>query len=451
MKKLKKLIGLKKTDFDLYMKEHEDILKKQIHVRPARLIPMLKIGDEMALTSIFLSSLKLIKEFRYNLFKEIKFPKGGKSFYYTELGFPDSKFENRIDGLIINVSGGIIKDAVFFEMKSGPDDLKKDQIEDYINIAKEFEVKKLVTISNQFVSDPKESPIEKIKKPNNFELYHFSWTYIQTLAQILLFDNDENIEDEDQVSIMQEVVSYFEHPKSGLSGYSKMHNDWKIVCEKIQKNQKITKNDQEIKNAVRSWHQEEKDLALLMSRNLGAAIKSSVKKGGSLDDDIKKLIDNQTLNGYLIIKDAFSKIEIDLDFNKKAVTLSAILIPPLDKKNTGKVSYLLKQLDKCKRNEGALYEEVSNEIYIKPYFKGSRSQDNYSLMEIRNVDFKNHNDIQKFEILMIKNFKNNFSSTKGFVNELEESTLKYYESIIQHLSNWKKPPPKVDNFNNTAS
>jgi hypothetical protein len=116
MKKLKKLVGLKKTDFDLYMKNHEGILPIQIYVRPARLIPMLKIGDEMALTSIFLSSLKLVKEFRYNLFKEIKFPKGGKSFYYTELEFPDSKFENRrIDGLIINVSGGIIKDAVFLK------------------------------------------------------------------------------------------------------------------------------------------------------------------------------------------------------------------------------------------------------------------------------------------------------------------------------------------------
>jgi hypothetical protein len=98
------------------MKNHEGILPIQIYVRPARLIPMLKIGDEMALTSIFLSSLKLVKEFRYNLFKEIKFPKGGKSFYYTELEFPDSKFENRrIDGLIINVSGGIIKDAVFLK------------------------------------------------------------------------------------------------------------------------------------------------------------------------------------------------------------------------------------------------------------------------------------------------------------------------------------------------
>ena len=35
MKKLKKLIGLKKTDFDLYMKKHDDILPIQIHVRPA--------------------------------------------------------------------------------------------------------------------------------------------------------------------------------------------------------------------------------------------------------------------------------------------------------------------------------------------------------------------------------------------------------------------------------
>ena len=117
MKKLKKLIGLKKIDFDLYTKDHKDILKTQIQVRPSRLIPMVKMGNEMALTSIFLSSLKLVKEFRHNLFKEIKFPKGGKSFYYTELGFPDSRFKNRIDGLIINASGGIIKDAVFFEMK----------------------------------------------------------------------------------------------------------------------------------------------------------------------------------------------------------------------------------------------------------------------------------------------------------------------------------------------
>ena len=35
-----------------------------IELQNARLIPILKTGDEQALTSIFLSSLKLIKEFR---------------------------------------------------------------------------------------------------------------------------------------------------------------------------------------------------------------------------------------------------------------------------------------------------------------------------------------------------------------------------------------------------
>jgi|TARA_B110000483_G_C18119147_1_gene512857 hypothetical protein len=448
MKKLTRIVGLQKSEFDSYVNDKAVNQKHQILVRPSRLIPILKPGDEMALTSILLSSIKLIKEFRNNIFKEIKFPKGGKCFYYTEVSFPDSEFkESRIDGLIINVSGGIIKDAVFFEMKSGINKLEKLQIERYIKVAKQFKVDKLVTVSNEFVSDSKESPIEKLKTPK-FNLFHFSWTHIQTLAQILLFDNDENIEDEDQVNIMQEVISYFENPKSGLSGYSSMHKDWKDVCEKIHKDQKINKNDSEIRNAVRSWHQEEKDLALLLSRNLGVAIKSSIRKGtSSIDDDVKKLINTQKLNGFLIIKDALSKIEIDLDFNKKTVSLSADLIPPMDKKNTGKVSYLLKQLDKCKRHEGVLYNNIESEIFITPYFKSLRTKDNYSLFEMMNSDFKRHNDIQKFKVLIIKNFKGNFASQKKFVSELENTTLMFYEAIIQHLSNWKKPPPKVDNFN----
>ena len=95
MQKLKKIIGLEKTEFDSYLKaEENNQQKRQILVRPARLIPVLKPGDEMALTSIFLSSIKLIKEFRDNIFKEIKFPKGGKCFYYTEVSFPDSEFKD---------------------------------------------------------------------------------------------------------------------------------------------------------------------------------------------------------------------------------------------------------------------------------------------------------------------------------------------------------------------
>ena len=45
--KFSKLVGLKKEDFDILVK----LPDSPIQVRPARLIPVVKTGDEMALTS----------------------------------------------------------------------------------------------------------------------------------------------------------------------------------------------------------------------------------------------------------------------------------------------------------------------------------------------------------------------------------------------------------------
>ena len=70
MKKLKKLIGLPFSDFENMIKPQDKNEDPQIHVRTAALIPTSKVGDEMALTSIFLSSIRLIKEFRDAVLKD---------------------------------------------------------------------------------------------------------------------------------------------------------------------------------------------------------------------------------------------------------------------------------------------------------------------------------------------------------------------------------------------
>ena len=73
--------------------EFDDLLecskgeKPSINLQKARLIPLLKTGDEGALSSIFLSSLRLIKEYRESIFKEIKLKKGGQAYYFTEVTF----------------------------------------------------------------------------------------------------------------------------------------------------------------------------------------------------------------------------------------------------------------------------------------------------------------------------------------------------------------------------
>ena len=116
MKKLTKLVGLSKKDFDEIVNQDVNPKDKQIELRSARLIPALKTGDEMALTSIFLSTLRLVKEFRDILFRELKLSRNGRVYYYTEVCFPKID-RSRIDGLILITKKNIITEAIFIEGK----------------------------------------------------------------------------------------------------------------------------------------------------------------------------------------------------------------------------------------------------------------------------------------------------------------------------------------------
>ena len=205
--------------------------KKEIKLRDAKLIPTYKPGDEMALTSIFLSSLRLIKEFKKDFFSEARLLNSGSIYTYTEVMFTQFK-DSRFDGLILVVKGKIIKDAAIFEMKNKNNELDQNQIERYIEIAKQLKIPKLITITNQFVSEPTQFLLS-LKIPKNIELYHFSWSYILTIANILLFKNEKNIEDPDQVEIMKEAVSYLENSISGVCGFTQMKHGWKDIVGKI--------------------------------------------------------------------------------------------------------------------------------------------------------------------------------------------------------------------------
>lgn len=278
----KKLISLPYEKFEQFSIGENT----SISFQKARLIPLLKTGDEGALTSIFLSSLKLIKEFRDSIFKEIKFPRGGKAYYLTEVTFKDIDKTCRFDGLIIVVKSKKIVDAVAFEMKNKNNPLDKHQIEKYIALLKKIGVTKMVTVSNDFVSDSSQSPIQFDKNTTkNFNLFHFSWTYLMTKGQILLFDNETNIEDEDQVEIMKEVLYYIDAPKSGVNGYHKMKDGWKNTIEKITDRITIKLEETDVIQAIESWHEEERDMALLLSRKLGVFVKSSARNADSVKDD----------------------------------------------------------------------------------------------------------------------------------------------------------------------
>ena len=435
-KKLTKLIGLQKADFDLFVQNGK------IQLQQAKLIPTLKTGDEMALTSIFLSTVRLVKEYRDAIFKSIKLSRAGKAYYYTEASFPDIS-KSRIDGLIIVVTKDVISDAVFFEMKNKNNGIDKNQIEDYLSISKSLKVNKLVTVSNEFVADSTHSPV-KVKVPKSISLFHFSWTYLMTKGRLLLFKNDSRIEDNDQVEIMSEALSYFESSVSGISGYIQMKAGWKELAESIRAQKALKQSDDYIKEAVLSWYEEEKDMALLLSRKLGVLVKSSSKNKDSFKKDIKKVINDNCLIGELIIKNAVSDIKLMAEFERRIVAMSIKLTPPLDKGNKARIMWIGKQLENCKKKNDSLFFTLEKEIIVEADIKFAQANIKVKLSELDQlVELTKEKDIQAFKIILNRAFGANFASVKKFIVLIEKMLLEYYEGIVQHANTWNRPTPKI--------
>ncbi len=436
-KKLNKLIGLKKEEFDEYLKEG------QIQVQPARLIPTLKTGDEMALTSIFLSVVRLVKEYRTDLFKEIKLPLGGKVFYYTEACFPEIG-KSRIDGLIIIVVSGKIKDAAFFEMKNKNNSIDAKQVETYLGVTKKLGLNKLITVSNEFVADPTHSPV-KVKAPKSISLLHFSWTYLLTKGQLLMFKNENNIQDEDQVEIMREALEYLESPVSGVSGYTQMKPGWKQLAENIRAQTPLKISDEYIADAVTSWYEEEKDMALLMSRKLGVLVKSSNKTKESLKNDIKRLVKENYLKATLSVKNSVSDIKMIAEFERRTVSMSIKVIPPLDKGTVARINWMNKQLENSKKRIPELFEKLESNIWIEADIKFAKANLKVKLSDLGDLtEMTKGKEIQAFHVVLINGFGANFASNKKFIELIEKMVLDYYAGIVQQISNWNRPAPKLN-------
>lgn len=436
-KKMNKLIGLSFEDFNEFKKEGSIIAQE------ARLIPALKTGDEGALTSIFLASLKLVKEYRDSIFKEVKLSKAARTYYLTEVVFKDIDEKSRIDGLIITVSKGVIKDAIVFEMKNKTNSVDKEQVERYINLCKKIGVNKMATVSNEFVSNSTQSPVNA-KPPKGFSLFHFSWTYLMTKGQLLLFKNDSNIKDEDQVEIMREVLFYLDNSMSGVSGYHVMKKGWKETVDKITNRIPLKVSDEDLLEAVESWHEEEKDIALLLSRKLGVLVKSTPKDKNSVKEDVRKLIKDQTLQGNLSIKNSVSDIKIKIDFEVKAVAMSVKIIPPLNKGTVARITWISKQLEGIQKKNSKLFDELKKDILLEANIKHARDHIRVTLDGFEELTTQSKGkEIQAFNVVLNSKFNAGFGSNKKFIVLIENMVLDYYAGIVQYLTNWSQPAPKI--------
>ena len=291
----------------------------------ARLLPNGNAHNEITTTSIFLASLRAVKEYREELFSEIGIKKlngrNAKLHVYTEL--ENSKTGDRPDGLMVITSGKhnpIIEWACFVEAKVADNVIDEAQIEKYVEFAREVGINDTITISNQLVSSPKESPVSTRKR--SFNLYHWSWTYLKVTGSRLIAN--QQIEDEDHVYVLEELRRYFDSHKN-LKNFVNMGKNWKDSVNTLHSysvDQKI--NSELLDNVVQALVQEEKDVSLQLTDKTGAHVELPLTAKSDRIHEIAHMLQTTkvaTLQ-YMLDKDKKRTFSIDIDFTRQKVTCS---------------------------------------------------------------------------------------------------------------------------------
>ena len=422
----------------------EDIIKLS---HQARLIPVVADSKkEERATSILLAAFSVVPPFAHNILGDTgaRIGKRAEIKCFTEVAFPikDSDSSARPDGLIVITQGNKVWSALV-ESKIGNSDLTCEQVETYLDIAKANGIDAVITISNQYASDPQHHPVKVSKvKVRSVGLFHFSWTSILSRAYVI--SESKAIEDPEQAFIMKEIVRYYSHDSSGVSAFTKLHGDWKNACETIHNQGSLTKTSDIVQNSVLSWIQLGKYLSLKLSMLTQSTVNIVLSKrwkssyADYFQDTCDELIKTQSLTVQLNIPNTASPISIHADFTRKTITFCMTVKPPQDKtRPTAALNWLTRQF-KGKDQESLLVRANWGRkvIMTSPLDVCTTCPEMIIPSGTKSLPIS-------LDVAMILELNARFKGTKTLVDEIERHLPDYYEKVGRHLTKWAPKPPQI--------
>ena len=411
----------------------------------ARLIPV-ATKPELRSTCVTGAMLMAVEEFAGVLLSPVGAPTGkrAKVEVWVEPIFKVAKngSKDRPDALIVVNNGRKIWRALV-EAKVKRADLDSDQVERYLDIAKAQNIDAVITISNQFVATPTQSPCninrQKLRKVG---LFHWSWSYLETEAKIQLAKSA--VSDPDQAYMLNELVRYLDHDSSGVSEFEQMGKEWVEACKFYFAKSKIDKRSPIGAAVVSDWDELMRCTSLRMSRQLETnvtiilSIKERKDPNARLESLQNSFIDTGALESSLDVPNAASPISVEADLTRRSVIVTMSVDAPRDKKRTpATVTWLLRQLAKTE----------DDSIILVAKWPG-RTQDTFAdLAKVREdvdalIGERKGQLPRAFDIKTVSDLGGKFTQRRNFVPELVSCVLKFYEAVGQHVVPWQAPPPK---------
>ena len=411
--------------------------------QPARLFPITGIGgadeQERRGTSALLAVVQSVREFGRALTSRCGAP-GGVIETFIEVPFTLNDKKLRPDGLI-RVSRGKRTWTALVEVKTGRNGLDPDQINNYLDIARDQGFDAVITISHEIAVTPGVHPVLVDKrKLRKVELFHLSWSRIHTEALIEQANNV--VSDPDQAWILSEFVRFIESPKSGAWDFEDMGPRWVEVRDAAAL-QTLRANSDDALAVVSKFDQLLAFAAMELSRKLGVNVQQSLTKKERSDHALRiqaqsvLLANTGQLTGSLDVPDAAFGINIVVDLRANRVDCSGMFMAPTDGRPLTRINWLVRQL-----------KDAPDDLMISASAARSRTPGSTrTLKEVRENPSLLLDDPQA----EVRSFTLTLSAKSGtkrgqgrgsFVGSVTALVDSFYIGVVQYLKNWSPAAPK---------
>ena len=410
----------------------------------ARLIPVSGIRNaeeqEHRATSALLAVLSAVDEFGLAFTKPYGAPKGRLQ-AYIEVTFELADGRSvRPDGLIQTARGKKTWTALI-EVKTGSNGLDREQIETYLDLAKEQGFDCVITISNQIAKIPGEHPVDVDKrKLKKVALYHLSWSRV--LTEAVLQKSHRGVADPDQAWILGELIRYLEHPNAGSVDFSDMGEHWVGVRDAV-KNGTLRRSDKKAIEVAGKWEELVSFAALRLGRELGDDVREALAPKERKDISVRienivdEMVNRSTMSGAIRIPNTVGDIILRVHLRAQQIEASVKMDAPKTGRAITRINWLLRQL-----------KSTSPDVRLDSWGIRSRSSMSELLGNVRNnqsllIPIDNR-EIASFAVSLTRPMGLKRSVGKrSFINSVLHTLDDFYGDVVQHLQEWQPPAPTL--------
>jgi hypothetical protein len=410
----------------------------------ARLIPTSGINgaeeQERRATSAVLAVMSAVREFGRALTQPLGAPAGPVQ-TFIEVPFKLGDKQLFPDGLI-RVSRGQRQWTALVEVKTGSNELRADQVEAYLEIAREHNFDALITISNEIppTAGQHPTPVDK-RKLRKVSLHHLPWTEI--LTQAVMQKEYRGVADPDQAWILGELIRYLEHPRSGAMEFSDMGPAWVSVRDGVAAGT-VRAGDTVVAEVAGRFDALVRYACLRLGRRLGAEVTPALSRRdvaeptGRMQALVSQLSTTGVMTGGIKIPGAVGAMQVTADLRAGQVICHVDVEAPKSGKPTTRVNWLARQL-----------QDAPDNTRLEAFVMHGRGEGTAGLLRQVRVDpstliIDPAKELRAFRVAMSAPAGTKRGTGRGaFIDSVLAAIDVFYEQVIQNLKPWMPAPPRL--------